>query len=214
MIKHYLRLLLVSMSLLSDDARSATIHLRGPGPVEGGYDAIIDHTDVVQGLVRLYCNDYANNAVIGSTWSVNLTRLTEHADLTLTRYARLPDALERYQMAAWLTTQYASHPADVLEIQRSIWTAFDHSAPAPSTTRWTSAARHHAQTMNSTDFFVVTNLAPVLPTGQTQEFLMRVPSSLVVAEPTVPEPGTLGLMSASLVGFITYRHRRHRRSPK
>ena len=122
--------------------------------------------------VVLDCVDFANEVYFGEQWAVNLSPIETQANLADTRYGNLPNALQLYQEAAYLTDQYAlSAQSSYADIQATIWQLFDPYAPAPSTNYWLNLAEANYATDNFTDFFVVTNVGPVNPTGQVQEFL-------------------------------------------
>jgi hypothetical protein len=152
--------------------------------------------------VTLYCVDFANDVSWGETWQANLTPL-DSGDLSNTRYGGLSDALTLYEEAAWLTTQYASNPNDYGDIQATIWQLFDPNAPTPSTEPstdyWALQAAANYQDVNFSAFDVVTNLGPVEPTGQVQEYL--------IDPAPVPEPSALLLLATAvaLTGWFLRR---------
>lgn len=164
--------------------------------------------DLGQQSVVFDCVDFANDVYFGQQWAINLSPILTQADLVDTRYGQLPNALQLYQEAAWLTEQYAVNPAaDYADIQATIWQIFDQYAPTPSTTYWISLAEANYASGNYNNFFVVTNVGPVNPTGQVQEFLTILnPSMSIYPEPVdstgasaVPEPRLMGVVGLSLV---------------
>jgi hypothetical protein len=149
----------------------------------------------------LYCVDFANHVVLGQTWQANLTPLNS-GDLSKTRYGSLPNALELYSEAAWLTTQFenASDPAN---IQATIWQLFVPWAPSPSPgSNWLSLAQAavHAPEFDPSIFAIVTNLN-VRATGQVQEFMIDPPSQ-------VPEPASMLLLGTVLISLSLFMRRR------
>jgi hypothetical protein len=152
--------------------------------------------------VTLYCVDFANEVYWGESWQANVTSL-ESGDLSNTRYGGavdLPNAQTLYEEAAWLTTQYASHPGDYGDIQATIWNLFDPGAPQPGSAYWAMMAAANYQTVNLSQFEIVTNIGPVLATGQVQEFL--------VDPPPIPEPSAIILLATALLP-IAWKWRRY-----
>ena len=145
--------------------------------------------------VDLFCVDFANTVSIGQQWDANLTPISAVADFSDTRYGTGPDALQRYQEAAWLALQYASQPISQYgDIQATTWRLFNPAAPMPSSSWWMDQARSHYASADYADFRIVTNVGPVKPSGQVQEFLIRVNLS------EAPEPNTELLAGIGLVG--------------
>jgi len=153
--------------------------------------------------VTLYCVDFANHVFFGQSWKANLTGLDGSSGLGNTRYGGavgLPNALTLYREAAWLTTQYATHPHDYGDIQATIWQLFNSKAPTPSSSAWLELAKENYNTLNFSLYDVITNEGPVRATGQVQEFIIE-------PVPT-PEPAGLVLLGTALiVVFVFFRRR-------
>jgi len=170
--------------------------------------------------VTFDCVDFANDVYFGQQWAVNLSPIDTQADLANTRYGALSNALPLYEEAAWLTLQYALNPASAYgDIQATIWQLFDRYAPEPSNNYWLTQAQTNYAGGNYSNFFVVTNVGPVNPTGQVQEFITELnPSMSIYPAPTdsqgsvsTPEPGlmaALGLVFICLAGLIRWMRRR------
>ena len=145
--------------------------------------------------VDLFCVDFANTVSFGQQWDANLTPISAVGDFSDTRYGTAPGGLERYEEAAWLALQYASQPtSQYADIQATTWQIFNAAAPAPSSSWWMDQARSHYASADYGDFRIVTNVGPVQPYGQVQEFLIRTQSS------DAPEPNTELLAGLGLVG--------------
>jgi hypothetical protein len=155
-------------------------------------------------IVPLYSDDFANKVNFGQQWTANLSTITNGSDLSATRYGAEPDALTLYQEIAWLDTQYTSkrrknEPSRYAEIQATIWEIFDPShAPEPRSNYWLKQAEKNYTKISYEDFRVVTNVGPVLPTGQVQEFLTIVPDS-GPSKAAVPEPSSFLLIGGGLL---------------
>ena len=173
--------------------------------------------------VVLDCVDFANDVYFGEQWYANLSSIETAQDLLNTRYGSLPDALQLYQEAAWLTQQYALNPrSDYADIQATIWQLFDPSAPSPSTNFWLYRAQANYMFGDYSDFFVVTNIGPVMPTGQVQEFLTVLdPSMPIYPDPptnpgnvlATPEPPLMGMIGLGLVTIAVLARSWLRRPP-
>jgi len=150
--------------------------------------------------VVLYCVDIRNSVHVGQTWQANLSTLTNGSDLSNTRYGGAANALALYQQAAWLTTQFASHTNDYVNLQYALWNLFTPSAPdTVGSNAWLQQAALNYSTINLSNFRIITNVAPVTLSGsnQVQEFIT-----------VVPEPASLVLFGsgmAALAGVIRRR---------
>jgi hypothetical protein len=170
-------LLLVSpLALLANPIEATFIGVNG---AEGfGYYVGPYYGSLGQQSVVFDCVDFANDVYFGEQWAANLSPMETVADLAETRYGNLPNALQLYQEAAYLTELYAVDPSYYADIQATIWQLFDPYAPTPSTNYWLNLAEVNYAGGNYTDFFVVTNVGPVNPTGQVQEFLTEITPSM------------------------------------
>jgi len=104
--------------------------------------------------MHIFCVDFVHGFAFNTAYSVDVTPLYDPDFANQTRYGNVPDngwqyanntytALQRYMMAAWLTTQYLPYFADWSDpnnqyqakgIQSAIWILLDPlGPPAPST---------------------------------------------------------------------------------
>jgi hypothetical protein len=151
--------------------------------------------------VTLFCVDFANEVSIGETWEANLTEL-DSGNLSNTRYGGLANALTLYEEAAWLTMQFAISSTDQYgDIQATIWQLFDPNAPTPSTGYWAQQAALNYTSVATDSFEIVTNVGPVLATGQQQEFL--------VDPAPVPEPSAVMLLATVIALAGCFMRRRY-----
>lgn len=172
----------------------------------------------------MFCVDYLNGVSTGSTYAVNVSALP---DIMNTRYGSTTsvtfsysvpgapgNAIDRYIMAGWLTTQFdfsagAETQSRDVGIQNAIWTLLD--ASGGSNTRgdqaaWLAAAATWRSDLDITalnDFanrivvYTSSSLAgasiPARYETGNQEFLRVLPTS------NVPEPGALALACSALI---------------
>jgi hypothetical protein len=167
-------------------------------------------------IVPLYCDDFANDVGFGQVWEANLSTITTGSDLSVTRYGAANNALQLYQEIAYLDSQFAVQPSsEYADLQATIWDIFNPKmSPEPSTGYWLQQAEKNFSTMSFDSFRVVTNIGPVLQTGQVQEFLtILTPAQIASTSAAVPEPGTIALMTQTgLVAggllFVKFRRKR------
>jgi hypothetical protein len=201
------------------------------GTVAFGYYVGPYYGKLGQQSVVFDCVDFANEVYFGQQWAVNLSPIDTQSDLVNTRYGALENALQLYQEAAWLTEQYSLNPESAYgDIQATIWQLFDQYAPPPSTGYWLNLAQANYAIANYNNFFVVTNVGPVNPTGQVQEFLTVLDPAMSIYPaaqigPMVgtdqvdttdviqtPEPELMGSLGLGLIGLgVLIRAWRNRR---
>jgi len=160
--------------------------------------------------VTLFCDDIKNDASLNKPWYANVTNMAS-GNLSNTRYGDasialnpsvLADARVLYEEAAWLTTQFASHPTDYVSLQYAIWDLLNPGSELTSygdVQTWLDRAAHNYNdgSINYGDFSIVTNVGPLSMTGQVQEYIVR-----------TPEPGTLALLLCGLTAFALLSARR------
>jgi len=194
------------------------------GAVAFGYYVGPYYGRLEQQSVVLDCIDFANDVHFGQQWAANLSHIITQQDLGNTRFGGRENALQLYQEAAWLTVQYSLNPSwAYADIQATIWQLFDAYAPSPASGYWLSQAQTHYSSEAYDNFFVVTNVGPVNPTGQVQEFLTVLQPKMDVypkSSPMVgsqayttvatPEPrlmGAIGLGLICLLGVLKQRRK-------
>ena len=153
--------------------------------------------------VTLFCDDIINDVTFGQTWQANVTNLAtavNTSDFSQTRYgsvmgsAVLGNPALAYQEAAWLTTQFASNPGDLVNLQYALWdimNPWSRGADNLDVQNWLWLASQDYGTINPSNFEIVTNttdMGPLALTGQVQEFIVQ-----------TPEPGTLALLICGML---------------
>ena len=164
-----------------------------------------------QPTIDVFCVDYQHHVSMNQVWDATFSNVM--GDLGNTRagltYGQAA-AREMYQQAAFLTTMYASNPANTAAINSAIWNIFNSASPDKSGTGVTSSAYWATYAANNYatagldyhTFAVVTDVN--FRQGGTQEFLTNVTAT--------PEPSTYLLMASGLAGLagVGYRRRRSR----
>ena len=159
--------------------------------------------------VTLFCDDIINEVTFGQTWSANVTNLATAVNtnnFSQTRYgsvagsAVLSNPALAYEEAAWLTTQFASNPGDLVNLQYALWDIMNPGSRGNGNSdvaNWLLLASEDYGTINLSDFEIVTNVGPLTLTGQVQEFIVQ-----------TPEPGTLALLICGMLALCVRLMRR------
>jgi hypothetical protein len=177
--------------------------------------------------VVLFCDDINNEVSIGQVWSANVTSLATAAssgDFNNTRYGNslvntglgsnpyASSAAVLYEKAAWLVTQFGSHPGDYVSLQYALWNLMSPTSASAGSLgfmgsdgitveQWLSMAAAGYTNINLANFQIVTNAGPLGYTGQVQEFVV----------PT-PEPATILLLLVGIGAMFLYVSRRQQQS--
>ena len=168
--------------------------------------------------VVLFCDDIKNEVTFGETWSANVTNLgtaVSTNNFSQTRYggvstsaiytnntlAYYNNPAMAYEEAAYLVTQFASHPNDLVNLQYALWDIMNPGNPAymnSDVQNWLTMAGTDYNQINPYNFEIVTNTGTLALTGQVQEFIVQ-----------TPEPGTLVLLvcGALLLSMCFYNRR-------
>jgi hypothetical protein len=159
--------------------------------------------------VTLFCDDIMNDITVGQSWSANVTNLgtaVNTNNFSQTRYGSVAGSLVlsnpalAYEEAAWLTTQFASHPGDLVNLQYALWDIMNPGVRGngnPDVQNWLLLASEDYGTINLSNFEILTNVGPLTLTGQEQEFIVR-----------TPEPGTLVLLICGMLALCVRLMRR------
>lgn len=210
--------ILLCVGLLRADPMPLTLHYSDPLIVVGGLGGGRFGGYLGGDPVHVYCIDFGHYFQFGKPYLVDVTPL--YGDIASeTRYGSIGlgswnyannqfTALQRYMMAAWLTTQYVPFIANwnnsnsqyqAKGIQSAIWALLDpqgvpHPPTAGNRDHWLQAAISIIGLPDYDDptdpfyrYFRV--VSPQYPTANTpQEFLIVV----------TPEPGSLWLLAGAL----------------
>lgn len=193
----------------------STVQITGVGDnvvVNGVY--VGHYTMAIPGTPSLdvFCIDFLNSVKIGDSWSAHTSNLS--GSLENTRH--LDSAAALYQQAAWLTTQFASQtksewgaihaaiwvimapdPESITKLQAANWYRWETGSTLVE--HWIAQAENSH--INPAHFEVITDVQGVgSATGGKQEFIT-----------IVPEPGTLLLIGAGLLGLLAVARLRRRR---
>jgi hypothetical protein len=188
-------------------ADSVTMKFIGVNGANNGHYYVSPYYGTMNGSpVTLFCVDIANSVHFNQVWQANISTITNGSNLSNTRYGSLPSGLALYQQAAWLINQFPTHSADYVNLQYALWNLFNPSLAPDSagSNSWLALAAANFGSVSFGNFRVVTNIGPVYPTGQVQEFIIIVPPS------PVPEPATLALFGSGLIGIASVVRRRGR----
>jgi hypothetical protein len=159
--------------------------------------------------VTLFCDDILNDITFGQSWSANVTNLgtaVNTNNFSQTRYGSVAGSLVlsnpalAYEEAAWLTTQFASNPGDLVNLQYALWDIMNPGARGNGNSdvqNWLLLASEDYGTINLSNFEIVTNVGPLTLTGQQQEFIVQ-----------TPEPGTLVLLICGMLALCVRLVRR------
>jgi len=156
--------------------------------------------------VVLFCDDINNEGSLNQIWNANVTSLAS-GNFSNTRYGNgsvnphlgsmNPQTL--YEEAAWLVTQFASHPGDYVSLQYALWDLMTPGAEptnffnADGTTvaQWLALAAANYGQINPANFVIITNTGTLAYTGQVQEFIVQ-----------TPEPATAVLLLMGIVSMF------------
>lgn len=149
--------------------------------------------------VVLFCDDVINEVSFGETWWANVTNLQTAVttnNFSQTRYGSvgssqlLTSPAIAYEEAAWLVSQFASNPGDLVNLQYALWdimnpgsSGYVNGVLIPDVANWLTLAGENYGSVNLSNYEIVTNTGPLQLTGQVQEFIVQ-----------TPEPGTLALL--------------------
>jgi len=211
------------MTPLAQADSTTTMKLTGVNGVNNGvyyvspYFGIMNYGTPSAQTVVLFCDDINNESSLNQIWNANVTSLAS-GNLSNTRYGNgsvnphlgsmNPQTL--YEEAAWLVTQFASHPGDYVSLQYALWDLMTPGAEptnffnADGTTvaQWLALAAANYGQINPANFVIITNNTGTLAyTGQVQEFIVQ-----------TPEPATAVLLLMGIVSMFLVIRRSQQQS--
>jgi len=161
--------------------------------------------------VVLFCDDILNEVGINQVWQAQVTNLgaaIAGGNFSQTRYGSAAGSAifnntslayydnpgMAYEEAAWLVSQFAANPGDLVNLQYALWDIMNPGARGVGNLdvqHWLTMAGQNYQSIDPYNFEIVTNCNPTLQgPGQVQEFIIR-----------TPEPGTLALLLCGLLAI-------------
>ncbi len=180
-----------------------TMVFTGVNGANDGQYYVSPYTGTLNGqAVTLFCDDIINEVNFGQTWQANVTNLGTAVgtnNFSQTRYGGVSTSAVfgnpslAYEEAAWLTTQFASNPGDLVNLQYALWDIMNPGSRGNGNAdvqNWLLLASEDYGTINLNNFEIVTNTGTLALTGQVQEFIVQ-----------TPEPGTLALLLCGMLAL-------------
>lgn len=182
---------------------SVNMVFTGVNGVNDGQFYVSPYTGTMNGqTVTLFCDDIINEVNFGQTWKANVTNLAtavNTSNFSQTRYGGVSTSAVfstpalAYEEAAWLVSQFASNPGDLVNLQYALWDIMNPGARGNGNSdvqNWLLLASQDYGQINLNNFEIVTNCGPLTLTGQVQEFIVQ-----------TPEPGTLALLICGMLAL-------------
>jgi hypothetical protein len=196
--------------------------------IDGGQFTAFLASNPTQQLI-IYCVDFQNDELNVSSVNVSTPNVTMPTSVALTRYGTTPtanfsyantgpgaiDAVERYVLAAWLTTQYNFSSGVTTaddQIQNAIWTLLDTDgtsgfpfSDALGTGTFLSQAVTWFNTQSSTSVQQFESKVRIYTSTNTTSTTNG--SQEMIGVMSTPEPTTLAMLGAGLLGIGLFRKR-------
>jgi hypothetical protein len=213
---------LLLMTTLAHADSTTTLQFTGVNGANNGvyyvspYTGTLNYGTSSAQTVVLFCDDINNEVSMNQVWKANVTSLAS-GNFSNTRYGNgsvnpnlgkmSPQVL--YEEAAWLVTQFSSHPGDYVSLQYALWDLMTPTTPTPeptnfansdgiTVTQWLVLAGANYHQINPASFEIATNTGTLAYSGQVQEFIVQ-----------TPEPATGVLLLFGVVSmFLLFRRSR------
>jgi hypothetical protein len=161
---------LILIPMAHADGGPVTMVFKSVNGVNDGQYYVSPYSGTMNGqTVTLFCDDVLNDVNFGQTWQANVTNLgtaIQNNNFSETRYGGVPsslvygNAVQTYQEAAWLTTQFGSNSSNYKDLQYALWFLMNPNLTKYDTAGaqvWLDMAGKDYASIDPNDFLIITN---------------------------------------------------------